>query len=141
MQRRWYWKAYFFLGVVLSASLVVLLAAFSYFFPDKVFAPEMIAGSVSLPLYFVQLVGLHGFVYRRRSGYARLWQLVFAATVLETAWSFYSAADDLPDLHGFDAWFYAGFTLGWTALMTPLLVALFLYAFRSPRLWAEATLA
>ena len=141
MQRRWYWKAYFFLGVFLLALLVVLLIGFSFYFPDEASAPEMVAGWVAMPMYFVQLFGLYGFVYWRRLGYARLWRLVFAATVLETAWSFYSAADDLPDLQGLDAWFYTGITLSGIALMAPLLVALFLYAFRSPRLWADANLA
>lgn len=98
--------------------------------------PEMIAGWASFPLYVVQLIGLYGFIYWRRFGYARLWQVAFAATVIEIAWSFYSVADEMPDLSGFETPFLAIMVVAGAALMAPLLVALFIYAFRSRELWA-----
>jgi hypothetical protein len=136
MQRRWYWKVYFFL----SAVLVIFAMGFSFYFMSETAAPDVIAGWVALPFYVVQLIGLHGFIYWRRFGYARLWQLVFAVTVIETVWTFYSVGDDLPDLEGYETGL-AFMAIGGTALMAPMLVALFIYAFRSPRLWAEVDLA
>jgi hypothetical protein len=141
MQRRWYWKLYFFLGVLLTALMVVLLVGFSLYFPEQASALEIVSGWVALPLYVVQLIGLYGFVYWRRFGYERLWQLIFAATVIETVWTFYSVGDDLPDLEGYETGLLAFTAVAGTALTAPLLIALFIYAFRSSRLWAEANLA
>jgi hypothetical protein len=81
------------------------------------------------------------YLYPGRFGYEKLWQLVFGVTVLETAWTAYSFGNDLPDLQGFEAGFLAVMAVVGTALMAPMLAALFIYAFRSPRLWADANLA
>src|SRR3954471_18910897 len=98
MQRRWYWKAYFFL----SASMVVLAIGF-YLYPGYETAPsDIVAEWASMPFYIVQLVGLYGFIYWRRVGHAKLWQLVFGVTVIEDVWTVYSFGDDLPDLRGFE---------------------------------------
>jgi hypothetical protein len=56
-------------------------------------------------------------------------------------WTVYSVGDDLPDLEGYETGLLAFMAVGGTALMAPLLIALFIYAFRSSRLWAEANLA
>jgi hypothetical protein len=135
VKRRWYWKAYFFLSVLLVAVGIGVPVSFL----DETTVPEMVAVWAALPLYVVQLVGLYGFIYWRRVGYARLWQLVFAATVIETGWSFYSMADDMP-APGLDTRFVVIMSLVGAALLAPLLVALFFYAFRSRELWAGASL-
>jgi len=137
VQRRWYWKVYFFI----AALPVVVAFGFSLYPGDEVAVSDVVAAWAALPFYIVQLLGLHGFIYWRRFGYERLWQLVFAATVIETAWTFYSMGDDLPDLEGYETGLLAFMAVGGTALTAPLLVALFIYAFRSSRLWAEADLA
>lgn len=121
---------------------MVVLAIGFYLYPGYETAPsDIVVEWISLPFYIVQLLGLYGFVYWRRFGYERLWQLVFAVTVIETVWTVYSVGDDLPDLEGYETGLLAVMAVGGTALMAPLLVALFIYAFRSSRLWAEASLA
>jgi hypothetical protein len=132
VQRRWYWKAYFFL----SASMMALAIGF-YLYPGYETAPsDIVAEWVSLPFYVVQLLGLYGFIYWRRFGHERPWRLVFAATVIEDIWTVYSFWSDLPDVQS-EAGLFAIMVVTATALMAPALVALFIYAFRSPRLWAE----
>ncbi len=149
MQRRWYWKAYFFLSALLVALgvgfalvlLVALVSGFSFEWLDESTVPEMIAGSAALPFYAVQLVGLYGFIYWRRFGYERLWQLVFAVTVIDMVWTIYSVTDDLPDLQGYETAFSVGMGLAGIILEAPLLVALFVYAFRSSTLWLTVSRA
>jgi hypothetical protein len=135
VQRRWYWKAYFFLGVLLLVLTAAVLIGFPLFFKDEASAPEVIAGYAAFPFYTVQLIGLYGFVYWRRVGSERLWRVVFAITAIETAWNLYSLADDLPDLQGDETCFLVAVSVAGTALAVPMFIALFVYAFRSPALW------
>jgi hypothetical protein len=71
-----------------------------------------------------------------------LWRLVFAASVVEVAWTsrvFCSMPDSLPNIPASGAWIFVAMALVVTVLEVPLLVGLFLYAYRSVGLWTSAT--
>jgi glucose-6-phosphate-specific signal transduction histidine kinase len=141
MQRRWYWKLYLLLGTLFSVLLVTLVFWFFLRFPEEASAPAVLLVCAGFPFYIVQLAGLYGFVYWRRVGSERLWRLVFAVTAIETALNLHSLIDSVYDLGGGETALFLIVSLTGTALVVPLFLALFIYAFRSPRLWAEVNLA
>ncbi|MGH8223544.1 MAG: hypothetical protein ACREQZ_11280 [Woeseiaceae bacterium] len=109
----------------------------SFFVPAEPSGKEF-EDLVLLPLYLAQLIGLFGFAYWRAIGTRRIWQWIFGATVLETAWMVHGFVTEIPpsELGSF-------FMIGVAATIVPLLAllfwALFSYAFRAPGLWAKAT--
>jgi len=99
---------------------------------------EMFRDLVLLPLYIAQLVGLFGFVYSRAIGTRRIWQLVFGATVLETAWMLYCFGSEIaPSELGSS--FVIVVAVVTVTLLIPLWVGLYSYAFRKTELWFRAT--
>jgi hypothetical protein len=132
MVRRWYWKVYLAVMVVLTAAAIGV----SLYYRKEAASYYGVADWASLPMYVVQLVGLFGFIYGRRIGSPLLWKLVFAATVLEQAWMVYETATDVGPLSFDDLPIIAAMAVIGAVIYLPLLVALFIYAFRSPALWA-----
>jgi hypothetical protein len=135
MRRWWYWKVYF----ILMAALTVAGTGLSLHYWDETSSLDRIAGWASLPMYIVQLVGLLGFIYWWRIGSSLLWKFVFGATVLELVWVTCEIALETRSLSGDDLPFFVSMAVGSTVLLLPLLVALYIYAFRSQVLWIEAT--
>jgi hypothetical protein len=135
MRRRWYWKMYF----ILMAALTVGGAGLSFYHWNETASLDRLAEWASLPLYIVQLVGLFGFIYWRRIGSSLLWKLVFGATVLELVWAAYEMAVETSPLFSDDLSFFLAMAVGGIVLLLPLLVALYIYAFRSRVLWVQAT--
>ena len=133
MGQRRLWKGYFFLMVALTIGGYVL----PFFIPAEESGEEF-EDLVLLPLYFAQLVGLFGFAYWRAIGTRRIWQWIFGATVLETAWMLYGFVTESPQSE-----LGSSFMIGLAVTIVPLLAllfwALFSYAFRAPSLWAKAT--
>lgn len=132
MRRRW-WKVYFFLALALTvAGLVVPFIADD----DQNMAWWE---WIYIPLYVVQILGLFGFVFWRRLGVPPVWQVVFFASLAYEAWDLFSAATN-PELEGTG---YTGLVVmvntAILALQVPMLIALFLYGFRSRELWNGAT--
>ena len=132
MGQRRLWKAYFVLMVALTIGgyalpLFVSIEPSGGEFEDLVL----------LPLYLAQLVGLFGFAYWRAIGTRRIWQWIFGATVLETAWMLYGFVTEVrpSELGSF-------FMIGLGVIIAPLLIllfwALFSYAFRAQGLWPKA---
>ena len=132
MRRRW-WRAYFYLMLVLT---VVGLGLPFFIESDRETAWWE---WLYFPLYAVQIVGLFGFVYWRRLGVPLVWQVAFLASLIYEVWDLFQMSTD-PELKGTD---YAGFlasTVGVTLLLqVPMLIALFLYGYRSKELWHGAT--
>jgi hypothetical protein len=138
VKRRWYWKVYFFF----LAAQMVLTIGFSLYYLEDATALDAIAEWAVFPLYAVQLLGLYGFIYWRRFANAMLWRLVFVASIVEaaqTSWVVYSMPDSLPDIPAFGSWIFLATALVVAVLIVPLLVGLFLYAYRSAALWATAS--
>jgi hypothetical protein len=94
---------------------------------------------IYIPLYVIQLIGLFGFVFRRRLGVPPLWQVVFLASVAYEVWNWISMAGD-PEVKSSA---HVGFLITTVAatlvLQVPMLVGLFLYGFRCKALWHGAT--
>ncbi|MDH5352429.1 MAG: hypothetical protein OEX78_16600 [Betaproteobacteria bacterium] len=132
--KRRLWKAYFFLMVALTVS--------GYIFPFLVSAEpsgQEFEDVALIPLYVAQLVGLFGFAYWRVIGTRRIWQWIFAASVLETAWMLYGfATTDMPPVE-LGSFFMTGVIATIVTLVALQMWALFSYAFRAPDLWTEAT--
>src|SRR3954463_14830160 len=119
--RRWYWKLYFFAMTALTAVAI----AFVVVPPSESTDYDLLVDWAALPLYIVQLVGLFGFVYARRVGWALLWRIVFAASVAELLWTIYSLLGDVPDTD-LSYWSAVGMiALAIVAMMVPMLVALY----------------
>jgi hypothetical protein len=133
MHRRWYWKLYLGLMALFTAGVVGV----SLYFWGEAASYYRVTDWLSLPVYVVQLVGLFGFVYGRRIASALLWKLVLAVTVLELAWGFYETVRDADPLAGGELPFLLALGAVGAVLYLPLVVALFIYAFRSPGLWAH----
>lgn len=121
-------------------ALTAVSIAFVFFPPSESTDYDLFVDWAALPLYVVQLVGLFGFVYARRIGWALLWRIVFAASVLELGWTLYLLFEDLPEA-GESFWPYASaagvMSLAIAAMMVPMLVALYRYGFRTPELWTN----
>ncbi|MGQ0511863.1 MAG: hypothetical protein ACT4P9_14770 [Betaproteobacteria bacterium] len=137
MGQRLFWKGFFFLMAGLTIGSYVL----PFLYPTEMGENET-QDFALLPLYIAQLIGLFGFAYWRAIGTRRIWQWIFGATVLETAWMTYgflseSLSESSPSEPG------SFFMIGLAATIFPLLVlffwALFSYAFRAPHPWAKAT--
>ncbi len=135
MRRRWYWKVYF----VLIGALTVSGIGLSFYYPGETASLDRIAEWASVPMYAVQLVGLFGFIHWRRIGSPLLWKFVFAATVLEFVWASYEMALETSVFSSDDLPFFLSMAFGGIALLLPLLVALYIYAFRSQELWVKAS--
>ena len=105
-----------------------------FFIPAEASGEEF-ENLVLLPLYFAQLVGLFGFAYWRAIGTRRIWQWIFGATVLETAWMLYGFVTESPQSE-LGSSFMIGLAVTIVPLLALLLWALFSYAFRAPGLWA-----
>jgi hypothetical protein len=135
MRRRWYWKMYF----MLMAALTVGGVGLSLYYWRETASLGRIAEWASLPMYIVQLLGLFGFIYWRRIGSSLLWKFVFGATVLELGWAAYEMAVETSVFSGDELPFLLAMAVGGTVLLLPLLVALYIYAFRSRVLWVQAT--
>jgi hypothetical protein len=130
--RRWYWKLYLGLMALFTAGVVGV----SLYFWGEAASYYRVTDWLTLPVYVVQLVGLFGFVYGRRIGSALLWKLVLAVTVLELAWGFYGTVRDADPLFGGELAFLLGMAAVGAVVYLPLVIALFIYAFRSPGIWA-----
>jgi hypothetical protein len=135
MSRRWYWKVY----LILIASMTVGGIGLSFYWWEETVSLDRIAEWISLPMHGVQLAGLFGFVYFRRIGSSVLWKFVFAATVVELAWMTYEMTTDAGPFSSSDFAILAAITVVGVVMLLPLLVALYVYAFRSRELWAKAT--
>lgn len=130
MNRRLFWKVYFFLAVVLTIGYFV--------------APHLIDDTTEMgwlewaliPLSAVQLLGLFGFAFERRVSVQGLWRLVFIASIAYEIWDWYSVMT-MPDVVG-SGIFLIGIGVA-VLLEIPMLIALFLYGFRSRELWRAAT--
>ena len=122
MRRTW-WKAYFFVML----ALMVLGLASRLFIQDGPLLPWW--EWLLIPLFVVQIVGLFGFAYWRRLGIPLLWRVAFVASVANEVWDLVSITTDV-ELK--DDTFFLGATL---FLQIPMLIGLFLYAFRSKELW------
>lgn len=132
MHRRWYWKVY--LGVM----AVLLIGASILIVHDlrEQSARDQLVQLASIPLYVAQLVGLFGFVYRRRIGSPLLWKLVLLASIAEVAWNGYETLNDTRDATSEQfGFFLLGIVAAATIVDLPLLIALYVYAFRSSALW------
>jgi hypothetical protein len=139
--RGWPWKIY--LGLLVGTMLAAI-AGTLYFSTENETPLEWYVEWAAYPFYIVQIAGVYGFIYWKRFGDVRLWQAVFALTVLELAWNCYEMADwlrEFPEgfefLGGFTPYFLAGGALMLAVLVVPMLVALYVYAFRSPLLWTK----
>jgi hypothetical protein len=126
MRRTW-WKTYF----VVILALTVLGLASRFLVQDARQLPWW--EWLLIPLFIIQIVGLFGFAYWRRLGIPVLWRVVFLASVANEVWDLVSITTD-PDLK--DDTFFVGATL---FLQIPMLIGLFLYAFRCKELWHRAT--
>jgi hypothetical protein len=131
--RRWYWKAY----LVLIAALTVGGIALSIMWWEDTPVLDRITDWISLPMYIVQVVGLSGFIYFRRIGSLLLWKLVFAGTVLEFGWAAWQMIEHSEEFSGFGTAFAVGMPLTIALASVPMLIALYIYAFRSQALWAS----
>jgi hypothetical protein len=133
MGQRRFWKGFFFLMVVLTIGGYAL----PFLYPEEIGQNEF-QDLALLPLYLAQLVGLFGFAYWRAIGTRRIWQWIFGATVLETAWMTHGFLSESPPSE-----LGSVFVIGLAATLIPLLAlflwALFSYAFRATHLWAKAT--
>ena len=132
MRRPW-WRVYFYLMVVLALGAY----AVSFFVLTDIDA-NVLRDVALLPLYLAQLVGLYGYVYVRRIGSHRIWQLVFVASIIEALWMAYdfTTVAAPPEL---GQSFVVSVAIGTTVLLLPLWFGLYAYAFRSSSLWANAT--
>ena len=132
MRRKW-WKAYFFLALVLTIGALGLPLFV------EVGAETEWWEWIYIPLYVIQLVGLFGFVFRHRLGVAPIWQIVFLASVGYEVWNWISMASD-PEVGGSA---HVGFLISTVAatlvVQVPMLVGLFFYGFRCKELWHGAT--
>jgi len=132
MHRKW-WKVYFFLALALT----VVGIAMPFFVDGGRDLPWW--DWIWAPLYAVQIVGLFGFVFWRRLAIPPLWQFVFVASVAYEIWNLFSTATD-PELKDTG---HAGLLVASVAtallLQVPMLIALYLYGFRSKELWRGAT--
>jgi len=133
MGQRRLWKGYFFLMVALTIGGYILP-----YFVSAESSGEEFEDLVLIPLYVAQLVGLFGFAYWRAIGTRRIWQWIFGATVLETAWMLYGFVTESPQSE-LGSSFMIGLAVTIVPLLALLLWALFSYAFRAPGLWAKAT--
>jgi hypothetical protein len=134
MGRRWYWKLY----LILMTALTVGGVGLPFYYWEESSSIDRMAEWLSLPMYIVQLVGLFGFIYWRRIGSALLCKLVFAATVLELVWVAYEMSMETGPFPGENLPFFLAMVVGGSVVLLPLVVALYVYAFRSHRLWVEA---
>lgn len=132
MGRRRLWKAFFFVMVALTVGGYALV----FVVPAEPTDREL-EDLFLLPLYVAQLVGLFGFAYWRAVGTRRIWQWIFAATIVEVAWMIYGFVTEAAPWE-----LGAAFMIGLAATLVPLfalqLVALYSYAFRADDLWAKA---
>jgi hypothetical protein len=135
MSRRWYWKAY----LVFLASLTIGGLGLSFYWWEETASIDRIAEWLSLPMYLVQLVGLIGFIYWRPIGSVLLWKFVFAATILELGWIMYEFSEPTVTFSAQDAVFLVTISVVGAIIFLPLLIALYIYAFRSGELWSKAT--
>ena len=133
MGKRRLWKSYFFLMVALTIGGYILP-----YFVSAESSGEEFEDLVLIPLYVAQLVGLFGFAYWRAIGTRRIWQWIFGATVLETAWMLYGFVTESPQSE-LGSSFMIGLAVTIVPLLALLIWALFSYAFRAPDLWAKAT--
>jgi hypothetical protein len=125
--------------LILMAALTVGGVGLSFYYWEETASLDRIAEWMSLPMYIVQLIGLFGFIYWRRIGSSLLWKFVFGATVLELVWAVYEMAVETSPFPRDDLMFLLAMAVGGTVLLLPLLVALYIYAFRSQGLWVQAT--
>ena len=127
MKRHWLWRLYF-------GGMLVLPFAVPADDPSRILSDIAL-----LSLYIVQLVALYAFVFSKRLGTPRLWQIIFVVTVLEFGWMTYEflVVDSPPADLG--PMFLASIAIGTTVLLLPLGIAIYIYAFRSAALWQRAT--
>jgi hypothetical protein len=130
--RRWYWKLYLILMVALTVGGLGL----SFYYWHESSNIDRVAEALAVPMYIVQLAGLFGFVYALRIGSELLWKWVFAAAVLEQVWAGYEMTMTMADSAGDDSLLVLGVIVAATGVVVlPMLVALYIYGFRSPAIW------
>jgi hypothetical protein len=130
MRRGWFWKLYLALMVLLLVGGII----FEFYHWELV----RIFDLIKFLLYVLQLIGLFGFVYWRRIASAVLWKFVFAVAVCQFLYECYlMAVQPLGSFLGNGSLVALGI-VGF-AINFPFFVALYIYGFRSHRLWATAT--
>ena len=134
MNRRW-WKAYFLVALILTAGGFV----FSWF-ADIEWGMRWWEW-LFVPLYALQIFALYCFAFWHRVGVRRGWKLLFVASVLYEIWCLVelTMTPELESISQAQGFFLASTIGGTLAIQMPMLVALFLYAFRSEELWHGAT--
>src|SRR5689334_5242698 len=133
MRRRWFWVAFLVLAVVvaLNAILTPLLLR-------PVREQYVWWQWAYIPLLVLQLVGLYGYVFARRIGIRRVWQVAFVISVPYAIWSVYSPTGN-PTFSDRSATFWAATIAVGLIVEVPMLVGLFRYGFRSRDVWDSAT--
>ncbi len=129
-QRPW-WKAYFFFAVIITA--IGIAASFVFADEMAMIWPEYFF----FVLYVIQIVGLFGFVYRRRIANPIIWQWVFLATVAYELWNVYQTATDTDPASSLPVLF-AAIAIAAYLTQAPMWFGLFHYGFRCRELWQRA---
>ena len=131
--RRLCWKLYFYLAVLLTVGV----GATPFLVSSDITAYTL--RDIALwPLYVAQLVGLYGYVYVRRIGSCRIWQLIFVVSMLDAFWMAYEFTTSASPAE-LGSLFVVTVAAAAAVLILPLWLALYSYAFRSESLWANAT--
>jgi hypothetical protein len=131
MKRLW-WKAYFFLMLVLT----VIGIGFAPFFLES---PERDWWDwIFIPMYCLQLVGLFGFAYWRPIAVPLIWRATFAVSIPYEVWNMASLILEDGPSHGLMI-FMIGVAIAMLLIQGPLFIAIYRYGFKCKELWHGAT--
>jgi hypothetical protein len=132
MSHAW-WKKYFFFALALFLAQLGLMVFFEEAWRTTGWDWAYV------PIAAAELAGLLGFAWRRRLGRPELWQIVFLASLAYEAAGWFSLATD-PDLKAgaHESFIMLALLADWIVRL-PMLIALFLYGFRSKALWQPGT--
>lgn len=133
MTKSIWWKAYFFVNVALTVSIIPLLLIYASDLDLSEFEWSF------LFLYCLQLVALFGYVFNRKIFKPVVWQIVFLATIAYEIWHVYLMVTESSDLVSEHPKFFATLYLTTYLFLLPLWIGVFQYGYRCKTLWSPGS--
>ena len=135
-----FWKFYFYLAIILIIIEFSLRVVVSYFIAgEPYFSPK---NQLDLTVKVICLIGLYGFVFKRKIISQVFWIIIFIAIIPYDVWCIYSeimleemlnknclSTSSVLDFLGEFTFFFL--------LSLPFYIALFLYGFKSKDIWSK----
>ena len=135
---RKFWKIYFFLMIGIMAIEFVMRLYFSSWFMNELYLSICNQGELLIAL--ISLVGMYGFIYKKKIISNIFWIVFFILVALYSIWDIYldvqlnSKLNNMyptePDILESIIDFFLNYILG-----LPLYIGLFIYGFRSKEIW------